>query len=547
MHCPYCGKEHPDTALFCPDTGKNLLTQQKPACSFCNHEIPAQAIFCPYCSSRLIPVSVEPVSEAVLETPGAWAEPSGAKPPAEGPVDEGWTSKEFPPSTPEKVEPVTSDQPWSAHLQPESLSTTGRRARRTSLLFTFVILGLCLLGAGSVAAGYTLLPPDFIAQVKQLPLVAFPQDTPTGLPLQIQAGTSIPVTHGPTEAGGGSVPEEASPTPTVPTWTPTMSPTALPSPTQTPTPTPTPATALEEWTRVSLVRELILSGHAGNVRTLAYSQDGTVLASGSAGSTILVFDPKTGAKLNEAEAKIGEISQVALTAEGSRLAAASTDGKVRVWDIKNNRFLFELTGHTDEVRAVAFNPAASLLASAGRDGTIRIWDMQDGSLADQLYSPRTGIEKRIFALAFTPDGKILASGGADNLIWLWEVESGRRLKSLAGHSEDVWDIAISPDGALLASASSDETVILWDLATAQILHILYGHTDKVKSVSFSADGTLLASISSLDPPLLWNVEDGSAAGNIPVTGAISLAFSPDGSQVAICTKNGTVEIWHPGP
>ena len=65
---------------------------------------------------------------------------------------------------------------------------------------------------------------------------------------------------------------------------------------------------------------------------------------------------------------------MAFSPEGTRLASASIDRTVKLWDVKSGDEVLSLRGHTGGVLGVAFSPEGSLLASAGRDGTVRIWD-----------------------------------------------------------------------------------------------------------------------------------------------------------------------------
>ncbi len=78
----------------------------------------------------------------------------------------------------------------------------------------------------------------------------------------------------------------------------------------------------------------------------------------------------------------------------------------------------------------------------------------------------------VMSVAFAPDGRMLASGSNDSTIKLWDVASGREVRTLSGHTSDVWSVAFSPDGRTLASGSRDKTIKLWDVASGQLIRSL---------------------------------------------------------------------------
>jgi tetratricopeptide (TPR) repeat protein len=107
---------------------------------------------------------------------------------------------------------------------------------------------------------------------------------------------------------------------------------------------------------------------------MAFSPDGTHLASSGGGDTVRVWDLTTGREALALKGHAGQVNSVAFSPDGSRLASGGDDGTVRVWDAAAGREVLTLKGHTYGVLSVAFSPDGRRLASASHDGTVRVWD-----------------------------------------------------------------------------------------------------------------------------------------------------------------------------
>lgn len=123
-----------------------------------------------------------------------------------------------------------------------------------------------------------------------------------------------------------------------------------------------------------------IEGHIAWVGALARSPDSQLLASGSADTTIAVYDREDGSR----RVYTGHqyvIRGLAFDADGSRLASAAQDRQVMVWDVRAGGPtdpLFTLTGHTAGANAVAWSPGGGRLASASDDGTVVLWLVGSG-------------------------------------------------------------------------------------------------------------------------------------------------------------------------
>jgi WD40 repeat protein len=296
--------------------------------------------------------------------------------------------------------------------------------------------------------------------------------------------------------------------------------------------------------------------HTRAVHSVAFSPDGTTLASGSADGTVRLWNVATGRQIGEPlTGTSGDIESVAFSPDGTTLAVGSADGTVRLWDVATGRQIGEpLTFPRAVIESVAFSLDGTTLAigstDARGDGTVWLWDVATGQ---QLGEPLTGHLRWVYSLAFSPDGKTLASGGADvqgnGVVQRWDVTTGHPSgKLLTGPAGIVYSVAFSPDGMTMAGASDDGTVRLWDMATGrQIGPPLTGSAGAVYSVAFSPDGTTLASGGADGTVRLWDMGTDHQIG-APLTGhtgaIYSVAFSSDDKTLASGTGDGPVRLWN---
>lgn len=208
---------------------------------------------------------------------------------------------------------------------------------------------------------------------------------------------------------------------------------------------------------------LMLSGHTRipgtgpftGILDVQFSPDGTRIATAGADSTGKIWDTLNGQLLRTLTGHTARLNSVAFSQDGMRLATGSDedDDTARVWDLSTGKTVQTFSGHTDRVWSVAFSPDGEHLATSSTDATARIWTLQTGERIQTLRG-HTGT---VIGLAYTPDGKYLVTGGTDGTIRLWDALTGQELLMLTSAGVSIARIAISPDGTRLAAGSGDGT------------------------------------------------------------------------------------------
>ncbi|MEG5159937.1 serine/threonine-protein kinase [Microcoleus sp. AT3-A2] len=230
-----------------------------------------------------------------------------------------------------------------------------------------------------------------------------------------------------------------------------------------------------------LVRTLNSVHSKKSVKTVAVSPDSSILASGGDDNNVILWDLKTGRRMQTIAAHKATVNEIAFSRDGQTLASGSDDKTVRLWNVRTGSRLRTLSGHAGGVNAIALSGDGKTLASGSEDKTVRLWNLATGEVRRII----TGHRGPVTAVAFSPNGKIVASASTDNTIRLSNVQDGKRTRTFKGHSSSVRTIAFSPDSRTLISGGED--IIVWDLKTGKERSTLSGHTQFVSSVAISRD------------------------------------------------------------
>jgi WD40 repeat protein/serine/threonine protein kinase/tetratricopeptide (TPR) repeat protein len=281
---------------------------------------------------------------------------------------------------------------------------------------------------------------------------------------------------------------------------------------------------------------------------IALCPRGDLLATRGAGETVQLDAVGTdGAAGKPLGHHAGRIRSLAFSPDGTRLASASDDRTIKLWDVDRGQEVLTLQGHTSKVTSVAFAPDGEVIATGGDDQTLRLWDARTGQSLLVLYTSAGAPE----VVAFSRNGAFLAAGFYKAAV-VYRL-AGRLERHLPGHGFWTPSLAFHPRRPVLASSSRDNDVTLWDVAAGVELQRVKGFAAPIGNLAFSPDGRLLAAAPFArlrmpyymmsDAVFLLETESGRERQRIPGPYTAGIAFDASGRRLALGERDGAVSLF----
>lgn len=266
-----------------------------------------------------------------------------------------------------------------------------------------------------------------------------------------------------------------------------------------------------------------LPGHTDWITALATSADGLTLASASFDGTVKLWDITFGVLLHTLDT--GRVTHLAFSPDGTLLATGSrtlkwADGTlssvgVSLWNVSQASIINRLG--SDMITALGFSPNSQLLAVASKQ--LQIWQVSSGALEkwidlSQLDAPETAGSNRtvtnpavvarpwlpseVTALVFGLDNQTLFVGSNSKLS-VWQANTGDLVQAVSSTASD---LDLSPDGKVLMAANGG-TVNLWQVGRRlKLVGSLRASWFSGLLTRFALEGQAIATASS-DGVRLW--------------------------------------------
>jgi len=194
------------------------------------------------------------------------------------------------------------------------------------------------------------------------------------------------------------------------------------------------------------------------------SPDQTLIASGGSGRTVKVYGTADGKLRFRLDKHTDWITALAFSPDGTKLASADRAGKIHLWDARSGTggLLLTLAEHREAVHALDWRSDSQVLASVGEDGRAIWWNVTEGWPAVQKSNAHpvkrpTGVygelPNGVLAACFARDGR-LCTTGRDKVVRVWDVQ-GASTGSVSIAATPI-SVTVSYNGRIIVGDSSGE-------------------------------------------------------------------------------------------
>ncbi|KAL6045453.1 beta transducin [Balamuthia mandrillaris] len=310
-------------------------------------------------------------------------------------------------------------------------------------------------------------------------------------------------------------------------------------------------TAKTEEKEYQQASSIELPGHRSDIRSVALSDDDTLLLSTS-NNMVKVWNIESLQCIRTLESGYGLCG--AFVPGNRHVIIGTKAGTIELYDLASSTCLQLEEAHNGAVWSISINPDQTGFVSASADQTVQFWDfelVQDDAFSKT--SKRLGIKltqtlemtDQVLCVKQSKDNKFLAVSLLDNSIKVFFRDTLKFFLSLYGHKLPVMSLDISSDSTLLVSGSADKNIKIWGLDFGDCHKSIYAHEDSVMQVQFVPDTHHFFSVGKDKLLKYWDADKFEHVMTLPGHHAEvwCLAVNKTGTFVVTASHDRSLRIW----
>jgi WD40 repeat protein len=298
---------------------------------------------------------------------------------------------------------------------------------------------------------------------------------------------------------------------------------------------------IRAWNAETGAEEGVFEQHNLGVFSMAVSPDGQTLVSTSYEEGFVYFWNVENRQVDRS-LRVGQglITALGFSSNSETIGIGGYNGLLQLYQTAQGEGVL-LDGSVGASQAFAFLPDERIATLSSAGGVVLL------DAANPTGTPFAGVDSNPLCVTASRNNDIVAAGFSNGQIGVWSADDpDAPLQTLDSELDAIFAVALSSDGQFLAAAGPPDTpnIEVWNLVDGSIEHRFMGPVGGITGLSFQPGGVLLAA-TDLDGALfVWNTDDGSEAytkrSDEEQRRFVAVNFSPDGSMIAVGSFGGDV-------
>jgi len=295
----------------------------------------------------------------------------------------------------------------------------------------------------------------------------------------------------------------------------------------------------------------VLTGSGASLVEATFSHDDKLILTASVDGTARIWRADGSAAPVILKGHQQGLHTARFCADDSRVVTASDDMTVRIWSVASGSSLAVFQQHSGAVNSAEFNRSCDVVVTASDDGTSRTW-----SIGGSVEPARFGFPgfQKFSSAEWSPDESEILAASSEGTGWIWSPAKKFPFITLLGGSQPISSATFSPNGQWILTSQTDRlrlwkvSKLTWAMQTNES-DLSLDAGSPVRKAVFSPDSTQVAAVTQDGSTHVWFINSNRE----PLTlgwhegPVLDVAFNPDGRRIATASADSTIRVWDPAP